>query len=286
MLPPFAGYDLGLGRPGEFAECEFAEREGWPVAGTADSFEEAVTDPRAERLMQVRNDREAALGNRWSASSLVLFSQLALALALAVCIPLMPRFLFTGNMGGVSNFGVHAQTVAPYTAGMLTCAWFLLKASVRLAATGEDQVLATLCRITGVLLLLNLLSTYPYQVAVAWELVHSLCAILLAVAELLGAVTLARLLRDRSGYTVLTIAVGAFVVMALTQFGVLHVLFVAEVTTGAAFGVLLVRATGRTAGRTGQYRWVGIGPPLSPDLRNAGVDPIQHQMSPSKEGAQ
>lgn len=66
----------------------------------------------------------------------------------------------------------------------------------QLALTGRDRTLARVCRVTGLLLLLNLLSTYPYQAALA-------------------------------------------------QFGLLHVLFVAEVTTGVAFGILLVRAAGR-----------------------------------------
>jgi hypothetical protein len=205
---------------------------------------------------KVADDRETAIGNRWSASSLVLGSQLALALGLAVCIPLMPHFLFSSPMGGISNFGVQARTVAPYTAGMVLSAWLLLKASAQLALTDNDR-LAMLCRITSALLLLNLLSTYPYRVAPAWELVHSLCAILLAVAELIGAVTLAGLLlRDRPGYTVMAVAVAAFVVMALTQFGVLHVLFVAEVTTGVAFAILLVRAV-RRAGSAQPVGWGG-----------------------------
>jgi hypothetical protein len=198
-------------------------------------------------MSRVRNTPEAAIGPRWSVSSLVLGSQLALAVALAVCIPLMPRFLFSSTMGGVSNYGVHARTVAPYSVGIAVSVWLLLKASGQLELTGEDRVLARVCRIIGVLLLLNLLSTYPYQLSPAWELVHSLCAILLAIAELIGAVILAGMLHDWSGYTVMAIAVGAFVVMALTQFGVLHVLFVAEVTAGVAFGILLVRAAGASS---------------------------------------
>ncbi|HST84042.1 MAG TPA: hypothetical protein VLL08_20070 [Kineosporiaceae bacterium] len=229
-------------------------------------------------------DRETAMVNRWSASSLVLCSQLALAVGLTVCVPLMPHFLFSSTMGGVSNFGVHARTLAPYTAGIVISAWLLLKVSVQLTLTGEDRALAMLCRITAALFLLNLISTYPYQVAPTWRLLHNLCAILLAVGELVGAVTLAWLLRDRSGYTVMAIAIGAFVVMALTQLGVLHVLFVAEVTTGVAFGVLLVRAA-RQASRK-PCHWVGDGPPPSAGPRDAGAHPMQHHALRSGDGAQ
>jgi hypothetical protein len=199
--------------------------------------------------------------NRWSTSSLVIGSQLALAAALASCVPLMPNFLFSSTMGGVSNYGVHARTVVPYSAGIVIAALLLLRASAQLALTGQDRVLALLCRITGALLLLNLLSTYPYQVAAPWDVLHKGCAILLAVAELVGAIAVAvLLLRDRAGYIAMTVAVVAFAVMALTLFGLLHVLFVAEVTTGVAFGILLVRAAGvadsRAAGPAGPSRAV------------------------------
>jgi len=193
----------------------------------------------------VAHNREAANRPRRPVWSLVLASQLALALALAVCIPLMPRLLFSRSMSGVSNFGVHTRTVLPYTAGFVICACLLLKASTQLAMTGQNRQLAALCRITGVLFLLNLLSTYPYHLDSTWRLVHDLCAIVLALALLIGAVTLAELLHDRSGYIVLAVAVAAFVVMGLTQVGLLHVLFAGEVASGIAFGILLVRAAKR-----------------------------------------
>jgi hypothetical protein len=194
----------------------------------------------------VSNEREVAQASRASAFSLMLYSQISLAVMLLICVPLMPRFLFTSNMAGVSNYGVHGRTVVPYTAGILICVWLLLRAAAHLARTGTDRGLARLCRVVAWLHLLNLLSTYPYKIGPTWALVHSICAILLAVAELAGAVILAvLLLRDRAGYVLMALAVGAFVVMALTQMGFLHLLFVGEVITSAAFGVLLVRAVAR-----------------------------------------
>src|SRR5687768_5459989 len=98
------------------------------------------------------NHPEAAVGSRWSVPALVLCSQLALAGALAVCVPLMPDFLFSSTMGGVSNYGVHARTVVPYSAGIVISAGLLLTAAARLTLTGTDRALALLCRVTGVVL--------------------------------------------------------------------------------------------------------------------------------------
>lgn len=199
---------------------------------------------------------------RWTARDLVLGSQLALVLTLALCLPLMPHFLFSTNMGGISNYGVHARTVVPYTAGITVSSLLLALAGRRLSRDGH-RGLALICSTTGVLFAINVLSTYPYKLGPTWGLVHSVCAILLAVAELAGALAVARLVDDRTSYAALAVTVAAFLVMTLSFFGTLHVLFAAEVLTGCAFGFLLVHGVGWAEDTGPSFAWTGRASPLT-----------------------
>jgi len=177
-----------------------------------------------------------------TARDLVVGSQVALMVTLAVCLPLMPHFLFSSDMGGTSNYGVHTRTVAPYTIGILTSAVLLIRAAAALGATGQHR-LALVARATAVLFLADLVSTYPYKLNPTWRAVHTGCGIALAGAELLGAIAVARLQRDPAARAATAVVVAAFTVLALTFFGALHLLFAAELALGAGFGFLLVRAT-------------------------------------------
>lgn len=192
----------------------------------------------------------ARLARGGSASGYLLYSQLALLAALVICVPVLPRFLFSTNMGGVSNYGIHAETVIPYSLGILVASWLLARGSVALGrTTGQARALVTICRLTSLMYLVNLVTTYPYKVSHFWGLVHSTAAVALAATELSGTVVLATVvLRDALGYALLALESAGFGALAMTYFGQWHVLFVAEVTTGAAFGAILVRAAGRYDG--------------------------------------
>lgn len=190
----------------------------------------------------------------WTARASALSSVAVLGVTLLGCVVLMPRFLFSTNMGGISNYGVHAATVAPYTLGVVAAALLLLRAAAQLAHSDGHSATAALCRLTAVCYLLDLVTTYPYRQGQAWAVLHTDTAILLAVVELLGAVALAWLIRDPLVRWLAVTVLAGFTALSLTHFGWLHILFVAEVVTGGAYGVLLARAAGRPESPTRAVR--------------------------------
>jgi hypothetical protein len=171
-------------------------------------------------------------------------SQLSLWGFLTVCTILMPHFLFERNEGGVSNYGVHALTVVPYTlafglgGSLMLAAARTIPQNIKTSRREVQIVLSTL----GCLLLLVLLTTYPYKVNRSLDNLHIFTSILFFVAELFAAVWIVtRLVADRANITLLTIQIFGSLLSLLTLMGRLHVLFISQFVVGLSFGWLLVR---------------------------------------------
>lgn len=97
--------------------------------------------------------------------------------------------------------------------------------------------------VAAAVIILNLLTTYPYRTTATWALVHSRSGIALSLVELVGAGLLARTKRNLlSGSGSVIVVVVGFVLLVLTYVGRPHVLFVAEMVTAVGFGLLLVGA--------------------------------------------
>jgi hypothetical protein len=207
--------------------------------------------------------------HRSRASVLVLRSQLVLLGSLLVCTAVMPRFLFSRNMGGVSNFGTHGETVVPYTLGTVAAVWLLWRSATQLRTTCGAGGVVKVTRVVSVCLLANLITTYAYRSGPTWAAVHSWTATALAVAEFGGGLLL---LRWVSGGLCRTAASGFIVLgmacLVLTYLGRLHVLFVAEVTTATGFGLALVAAV-RALDSRERATW-GSGSPAAGDDRSEG----------------
>ncbi|HEV7958488.1 MAG TPA: hypothetical protein VGP11_03405, partial [Acidimicrobiales bacterium] len=95
----------------------------------------------------------------------VLWGQIGFAVFIGVCVALHPGFVLKANEGGISDYGVHAKTVAPYTLalglpGVLT---FLAAQRLHTLSPAARQLRAVLFTYSA-LITLTLLSTYPYTV--------------------------------------------------------------------------------------------------------------------------
>lgn len=192
-------------------------------------------------------DVRAATAVRAAARGM-LTAQLSVFGSLIVCSIILPGFLFSHNMGGVSNFAVHASTIAPYSVGVLVAAWLQWRGAGQLAEFRGARRLVVAARLASCGLVVNLLTTYPYKTGEAWATLHSYTAIALAVIEFGGGLVVAAVHLDRHARVVAVgLLVLGFAALFLTYIGRLHVLFLAEVTTAAGFGVALVAAT-RTVG--------------------------------------
>ena len=98
-------------------------------------------------------------------------------------------------------------------------------------------------RVACVCHVVNLLTTYPYKSSPTWAMVHSWTAISLALVEFAGGVLLlCSVARSAQRLVASALLVVGFSCLVLTYVGRLHVLFAAEVTTAAGFGLALVVA--------------------------------------------
>lgn len=174
----------------------------------------------------------------------LLMSQISFFAFLAICLAIVPRFLLEHNEGGVSNYGVTAVTVVPFTLAFLTCAAFILMA-VRIIPRHPP----TLARFRwalftlAILLLLVLVSTYPYKVDLALKDIHIVIGVLLLTYEMAMAFWLAlAVARDWINILFLMVQTAGSVLALVTLVGVLHLLFVSQMIASAAFGVVLVRS--------------------------------------------
>jgi hypothetical protein len=173
----------------------------------------------------------------------VVYSQCCLFFFWAVCIALEPRFLLERDEGGLSNFGVHARTVVPYSLAFLLPALLIARAALAI-----DEVDTTARRFRRILLALAwlllavLVSTYCYKLNVELRDLHIGVAIAMLCFETAASAWIALAVTGRLVDRVLLgVQVAGLVIAALTLVGVLHLLFLAQLVTSAAFGALLVR---------------------------------------------
>jgi hypothetical protein len=173
----------------------------------------------------------------------VVASQVALFAFLAVCIAIEPAYLFRRNEGGLSNFGVHAATVVPYTLAFLLCAIFLGRAaSLVTVVDPTTRAFRTMLLVLACLLVAVLGSTYPYKTSQLLHGVHIAVGVVTVCFESAASIWIAlAVAKDRWSLAALCAQLVGLLLAALTFFGQLHVLFAAQLLTSLAFGVLLVR---------------------------------------------
>lgn len=192
-------------------------------------------------------------GRRTALVRCVLASQVALFSLLLACIALQPTYLLRRDEGGLSNFGVHVTTVAPYSLAFLLCALLLARAASLVEVVDPTtHRYRSLLVVLSCLVLLVLLSTYPYRLDLALRDVHIGVGAVLICVESAASIWIVRsIVRDRWSVVTLGVQLAGFVVATATFLGLLQVLFTAQLVTSLAFGVLLVRGAAH----------VGLDPP-------------------------
>lgn len=174
-------------------------------------------------------------------------SQLAFFGGIFVCVVIQPHYLFSSNEGGISNYGVHLATAVPYTIAVGGAAVLVgLAARATPVATGGPRRVTQGLWTFAALLVCVLATTYPYQHSRALKDLHiavGALAVLFEVAAATWAVT--TLLDARVDRVALGVEFVGGVLAACTLLGLVHLLFVSQLVTSAAFGVLLVRVAAR-----------------------------------------
>jgi hypothetical protein len=160
----------------------------------------------------------------------------------------MPHFLFEKNEGGMSNYAVHLRTVIPYTLAFVSSSAFLVFGANALKNINTSSHDVTTFRrgiyVLAVLLFIGLLSTYPYQHSDALTNIHIASALIIFWYDLIFSIWMV-LVITKTGVDrgLLLLQFVGFALGLLTDLGALHVLFITQVVTGLAFGILLIRTT-------------------------------------------
>jgi hypothetical protein len=181
------------------------------------------------------------LGSRSSARD-VAWGQIGFAVFIGVCVAIHPGFVLKANEGGISDYGVHAKTIAPYTVALGLPSVLTYLAARRLVVVSADtrQLRTVLFTYAG-LITLTLLSTYPYTLDRTLADVHIAVGAAVTVFESGASLWMYRTVRRYE--VVFAVQLMGLVLGGLTIVGVLHVLFVSEVISGVAFAYLLFRTT-------------------------------------------
>jgi hypothetical protein len=169
----------------------------------------------------------------------VVLGQIGFAADIALCVALRPHLVLRADEGGISNFGVHLETVAPYTVALGLPILLTYLASRHLASLPSVRHLRTLLTGYSVLLLLTLLTTYAYKIDTPMKDIHVGAGAVLTILEMVSSLWMCRAIRAL--YGVLIFEIAGFVLAALTIVGVLHLLFLTQLMVGAAFAVILIR---------------------------------------------
>lgn len=164
----------------------------------------------------------------------------------AVCVAVDPRYATGHDEGGISNYGVHAATVVPYTAAFVLVAAGLWASAARSPTRGRAMGM----RAGAIALALTLLTTYPYQHGVWLRDLHVAVGggcVAVLTAGVLGAVWSGS--RSAVELAAAAVEVTGAVLALVTIAGAAHLLFVAQalVALGAAVLVTCVEAPGQPA---------------------------------------
>ena len=154
---------------------------------------------------------------------------------------------------GLSNYGIHLRTAIPYSLAFTGSALFaVLAARATRADSRSRKILGSVLTVYALVSVLALLSTYGYTHNSILRHVHMSVGIALMAFEPLASIWLYRQVRGfRRDVAWLILELAGLVSGAIDLAALLHVLFLAQVLTGASFGVLLVHGTRQIAPSNG-----------------------------------
>lgn len=168
-----------------------------------------------------------------------------LAITIAICTILMPQFLFSTDQGGVSNYGVQTRTLWVFTLGFIGCGALIIAGALRLPVSANHRrALRNVLLLVGVLTLLVAVTTYTYKINHFFNLLHVYSTVALFLVQVPITLWFYRISKNKGrDVKLLAIFMLGFTLSVLTYFGLIHVLFVAEVMTIFSFGALMIFIT-------------------------------------------
>lgn len=172
-----------------------------------------------------------------------ILSQLSLLVFLGICNIIRPTFLVGNFEGGFSNYGTRAATVIPFSLAYLFSGLFTL-----LAIQSMDRSSATIRRIGRALyiqvflLLVVLLSTYPYKLNPFFKYVHiGVGLVLLAYNFWLIIWVTEKFYQDKINKLLLLGGLGGVIFTLVSLSGAFHLLLLAQLLSSLVFGIFIIR---------------------------------------------
>lgn len=188
----------------------------------------------------IRAERDDKQGAR-----LVECGQICFGLFIAICVALHPGFVLKWNEGGMSDYGSHIETALPYTLALLGLAEFSRRAaSLYRQSDRTTRRLRRVLYFYSAIVLVMLVSTYVYTLNFTLRDFHFGFGTILILFEVSSSVWMFLLFRRLvwDGIFLIMQIVGS-VLCLITIVGVLHVLFFAEMLTGAGFAGLIIHTS-------------------------------------------
>jgi hypothetical protein len=171
--------------------------------------------------------------------------QICFGLFIAVCVALHPGFVLKWNEGGMSDYGSHLETAVPYTLALLGLAECSRRAGSLYRQ--NDRTTRRLRRVLysySAIVLIMLVSTYVYTLNLALRDFHFGFGTVLILFEVSSSVWMFLLFRRFVWDGIfLGMQIVGSVLSLVTIVGVLHVLFFAEILTGAGFAGLIIHTS-------------------------------------------
>jgi Na+-transporting NADH:ubiquinone oxidoreductase subunit NqrD len=193
---------------------------------------------RGRRMIRAeRDDKQSA--------RLVERGQICFGLFIAICVALHPGFVLKWNEGGMSDYGSHIETALPYTLALLGLAEFSRRAaSLYRQSDRTTRRLRRVLYFYSAIVLVMLVSTYVYTLNFTLRDFHFGFGTILILFEVSSSVWMFLLFRRLvwDGIFLIMQIVGS-VLCLITIVGVLHVLFFAEMLTGAGFAGLIIHTS-------------------------------------------
>jgi hypothetical protein len=188
----------------------------------------------------IRVERDDKQGAR-----LVARGQICFGVFIAVCVALHPGFVLKWNEGGMSDYGSHLVTALPYTLALLGLAEFSRRAGTLYRQ--NDRTTRRLRRVLyaySFIVFVMLVSTYVYTLNAPLRDFHFGFGTVLILFEVTSSVWMFLLFRRFVWDGIfLAMQIAGSVLCLVTIVGVLHVLFFAEMLTGAGFAGLIIHTS-------------------------------------------
>jgi hypothetical protein len=174
----------------------------------------------------------------------IVASQSTFVLFLSLCVAVRPSFTIKRDEGGLSNYGIHAVTVAPYTIAFVACVTGALIGSYRCDATGISRSLSRGLRVYGSLMGAVLVSTYFYSLDSPLRILHvTIGSIALTVTMVWSFWLYRQTMRAAIDRVATAVSVVGYFVAAITIAGGWHLLFIGQAGECVGFAVILIRAS-------------------------------------------